>query len=233
MENFTTTGRASSVRNPLSFRRLAISVLAVCASVTHQVTSAHRIHRTNFAPSAIQRFEHGFHPRSYAVGDPLRDHSAQALSTSTPSTAGFPYLTIASKKDPVKMATEFLVTRLGYLAETDFIVKDSYTDIHNGATHVYLKQIVHGREVTNGDANVNVDRFGRVVSYGTSFFKGAVPPKTDDSDEGEQPAAVQLMMDSGKDSSSGRSLSLHSSRSNRIGNSFAWRENTAAADDSL
>jgi extracellular elastinolytic metalloproteinase len=42
-------------------------------------------------------------------------------------------------------------------------------------THVYFKQTFNDLEVENGDANINVDKYGRVVSHGNSFYSGPAP----------------------------------------------------------
>src|SRR5205814_3955944 len=52
---------------------------------------------------------------------------------------------------------------------SDFVIKNIYKSEHNEITHVYFKQIVNGLEVVNSDLNVNIDKFGRVISYGDSF----------------------------------------------------------------
>lgn len=58
------------------------------------------------------------------------------------------------------------------LTASEFVVQSSYKSDLNGVTHVYLRQKVNGLEVLNGDININVDRFGQVISYGNSFAKG-------------------------------------------------------------
>lgn len=45
----------------------------------------------------------------------------------------------------------------------------SYTDTHTGVTHVYVRQLLHGLEVADGDINLNVDASGRILSWGSSF----------------------------------------------------------------
>jgi len=55
------------------------------------------------------------------------------------------------------------------------IRKDSYTDKNTGVTHVYVRQLVNGLEVTDGDMNINI-KDGIVLSYGTSFYNGPSPP---------------------------------------------------------
>lgn len=47
------------------------------------------------------------------------------------------------------------------------IRQDSYTDKNTGVTHVYVRQLVNGLEVTNGDMNINI-KDGVVLSYGNS-----------------------------------------------------------------
>lgn len=47
------------------------------------------------------------------------------------------------------------------------IRKDSYTDKNTGVSHVYVRQLVNGLEVTDGDMNLNI-KDGMVLSYGTS-----------------------------------------------------------------
>lgn len=51
---------------------------------------------------------------------------------------------------------------------------DSYTDKTTGVTHVYVRQVVNGLEVVDGDMNINI-KDGMVISYGNSFFKGNAP----------------------------------------------------------
>ncbi|ORX91540.1 hypothetical protein K493DRAFT_325562 [Basidiobolus meristosporus CBS 931.73] len=77
--------------------------------------------------------------------------------------------------EPSNVVKKFIQDTLS-LKESDYVVKNMYQSEHNGATHVYLRQIVHGLEVVNGDMNINLDKYGRVVSYGDSFYKGLIPP---------------------------------------------------------
>ncbi|KAI7824553.1 Fungalysin metallopeptidase-domain-containing protein [Kickxella alabastrina] len=48
-------------------------------------------------------------------------------------------------------------------------LKSAYRSEHTGVTHVYFRQMVNGLEVVNGNANVNIDKHGRVISSGNSF----------------------------------------------------------------
>jgi len=51
---------------------------------------------------------------------------------------------------------------------------DSYTDKATGVTHVYVRQLVNGLEVVDGDMNINI-KDGVVISYGNSFYTGEAP----------------------------------------------------------
>ncbi|KAJ3097656.1 Fungalysin/Thermolysin Extracellular metalloproteinase 5 [Phlyctochytrium planicorne] len=65
---------------------------------------------------------------------------------------------------------------------SDILVTDSYTSDHNGVTHVYFVQTVDGIEVTNAVGNANVDQYGRILSFSSSFYEGksAGPRRTPD-----------------------------------------------------
>ncbi|KAI2958826.1 hypothetical protein CBS147323_8602 [Aspergillus niger] len=45
----------------------------------------------------------------------------------------------------------------------------------NGVAHVYLRQTLHGIDIDNADFNVNIGKDGLVLSFGHSFFTGALP----------------------------------------------------------
>ncbi|HET9540960.1 MAG TPA: M36 family metallopeptidase [Candidatus Limnocylindria bacterium] len=53
----------------------------------------------------------------------------------------------------------------------DIAVTKSYTDAHNGVTHVYLRQRYNGIEVYNANANANVARDGSIISLHSSFVR--------------------------------------------------------------
>lgn len=46
-------------------------------------------------------------------------------------------------------------------------------------THVYARQLIAGLEVGDGDINVNVDRHGRIISWGNSFHPDPAGASTD------------------------------------------------------
>lgn len=75
-----------------------------------------------------------------------------------------------SNLDPFSVARAFLDNLLKDLDKdhTSYMIRnDSYTDIRTEVSHIYVKQMVDGIEVTNGLININVED-GRVISYGDS-----------------------------------------------------------------
>jgi extracellular elastinolytic metalloproteinase len=72
--------------------------------------------------------------------------------------------------DPLDVARIFVDDVLSTQAAQDLSYKvreDSYTDKNTGVTHVYVRQLVNGLEVADGDMNINI-KDGMVLSYGTS-----------------------------------------------------------------
>ncbi len=95
-------------------------------------------------------------------------------------TTGFTPLSPSS--DPFDVARLFVSDVLGVSGDSNSwkIRKDSYTDDNTGVTHVYIRQVVNGLEVSVGDMNINIKN-GRVLSYGNSvraFSKDFVSQKT-------------------------------------------------------
>lgn len=83
--------------------------------------------------------------------------------------------------DPFDVARSFVTDILGVQDEsrTFRIREDSYTDSATGITHVYVRQLVNGLEVVDGNMNINI-KDGMVLSYGNSFFNGpSTAPFTD------------------------------------------------------
>ncbi|KAJ7902818.1 Fungalysin metallopeptidase-domain-containing protein [Mycena olivaceomarginata] len=79
--------------------------------------------------------------------------------------------------DPLEVARLFVEDILvDQLSESSSykIRKDSYTDTNTGITHVYVRQMINGLEVSDGDMNINI-KDGMVLSYGNSFFTGPTP----------------------------------------------------------
>ncbi|KAJ1303751.1 hypothetical protein OPQ81_008175 [Rhizoctonia solani] len=80
-------------------------------------------------------------------------------------------LLILNSRDPYQTAYAFL-RQLAYPDDSYFIRKDSYTDENTGISHIYVRQVVNGLEVADGNINLNI-RDGQVLSYGNSFFEGS------------------------------------------------------------
>ncbi|KAJ3368143.1 Fungalysin/Thermolysin Extracellular metalloproteinase 5 [Allomyces arbusculus] len=87
--------------------------------------------------------------------------------TSAPSLA-------AVNTDPKAAATAFLTNEL-HFPESEFVVKD-VVPVSNGFTAVYVRQVINGLEVVNGDINLNI-KDGQVVTYGDRFYRGARPSR--------------------------------------------------------
>ncbi|CAE6495462.1 unnamed protein product [Rhizoctonia solani] len=81
-------------------------------------------------------------------------------------------LPILDTRDPYKTAHAFL-RQLAYPDDSYFIRKDSYTDKNTGISYIYVRQVVNGLEVADGNINLNI-RDGQVLSYGNSFFQGSL-----------------------------------------------------------
>ncbi|CAE6530047.1 unnamed protein product [Rhizoctonia solani] len=77
---------------------------------------------------------------------------------------------LSHSSDPYDVAKSFLST----CNLTEYYIRpDSYMDRNSGVSHIYIRQMIGQLEVANGDINLNI-RDGRVLSYGDSFYRGAV-----------------------------------------------------------
>lgn len=76
---------------------------------------------------------------------------------------------LGESSDPIEVARSFvaILTRDLEKSSTFTIREDSYTDDRTGVSHVYVRQIINGLEVVDGDINLNIKN-GRVISYGDS-----------------------------------------------------------------
>ncbi|KAJ1024111.1 hypothetical protein NDA16_002950 [Ustilago loliicola] len=88
----------------------------------------------------------------------------------------------AGPKNPNSVATRLAKHLLGYnqgLAPNghDFYVRpDSYTDPSSGISHYFIRQLVNGLEVADGDLNINISPEGKILSFGSSLYAGQAPP---------------------------------------------------------
>ncbi|KAG6844432.1 hypothetical protein H0H87_007034, partial [Tephrocybe sp. NHM501043] len=106
---------------------------------------------------------------------PAHPHAVFYSSPYQIQTNGF--LPMSVDADPFQVAERFVKDILGTKLTDSMaykIRKDSYTDANTGVTHVYVRQVVNGLEVADGDMNINI-KDGMVISYGNSFFNGPTP----------------------------------------------------------
>ncbi|KAF7986732.1 hypothetical protein HWV62_20290 [Athelia sp. TMB] len=146
-----------------------ISVAFVAASLAASgLAHAGSFHEESEGP-VMRRKTLGFGP----------SHPHAVFRTNPPYPAGFAARSVEA--DPTDVARSFVEHHLaGRLTpQSGFTIrKDSYTDANTGVTHVYIRQLVNGIEVADGDFNVNV-KDGRVISYGDSFYPGPAPESLD------------------------------------------------------
>ncbi|CAK5263637.1 unnamed protein product [Mycena citricolor] len=138
-------------------RCLLIASLLAAGVAAHRVSDA----------SGRQRKSLGF--------GPVHKHAVYRSTPYQIITNGF--AAMSHDTDPYVVARAFVQDLLGdKLSESSTyrIRKDSYTDSNTGITHVYVRQVVNGLEVSDGDMNLNI-KDGVVLSYGNSFFPGPVP----------------------------------------------------------
>ncbi|KNE72650.1 hypothetical protein AMAG_16411 [Allomyces macrogynus ATCC 38327] len=78
--------------------------------------------------------------------------------------------------DPRDVAKEHLTATLGF-PENEWVIKN-VVKTSTGVTAVYVRQLINGLEVVNGDINLNIQN-GQVKSIGDSFYRGARPSQPD------------------------------------------------------
>ncbi|SNX87772.1 related to extracellular elastinolytic metalloproteinase precursor [Melanopsichium pennsylvanicum] len=85
-------------------------------------------------------------------------------------------------KTPNSAATRLAKHLLGYNAQGlgpsghDFYIRpDSYTDPSSGISHYFVRQLVNGLEVADGDLNINISPQGNILSFGSTLFVGQAP----------------------------------------------------------
>ncbi|KAK2867928.1 ammonium permease mep3 [Arthroderma sp. PD_2] len=81
-------------------------------------------------------------------------------------------LSFSKDDDYVSTATKLVKSTLP--KSTFRVVEDHYIGT-NGIGHVHFRQTAHGLDIDNADFNVNIDRDGKVFSFGNSFYTGAIP----------------------------------------------------------
>jgi extracellular elastinolytic metalloproteinase len=97
------------------------------------------------------------------------EHPHAVFNSNLPQIPTTGFAPSSSSSDPYDVARIFVTDLLGVSASDGAwrIRQDSYTDENTGVTHIYVRQIVNGLEVADGDMNINI-KDGRVLSYGNS-----------------------------------------------------------------
>jgi extracellular elastinolytic metalloproteinase len=133
-----------------------LSLLLVVAGISNAVVGfAH-----NHNPSVKRRKTLGFGP---ALPHAVFHSSPFQINTND-------FLPMSPDTNPFDVAQQFLEDILGdqLSASSTFVIrKDSYTDKNTGVTHIYVRQVVNGLEVADGDINLNI-KDGWVLSFGNS-----------------------------------------------------------------
>ena len=157
-DTFQSTHRPHSI---LSFRMRRLFVASVLAAGLAGVVANGVAHGAQPSEGVRRRKTMGFGPHlPHAV---FNSEPVQALRFDGVST------------DPYVVAEEFvaILTSNARSPGSSFYVRDdSYTDKKTGITHVFVRQLMYGVEVADGDINLNI-KDGIVLSYGDSV---RVPP---------------------------------------------------------
>lgn len=93
------------------------------------------------------------------------------------------YLSGPAEGDPLAIAEAYLEANaadfgLSTADLSGYVVTDRYTDAHNGVTHLYLRQTLHGLPIADADINVNVSSAGEVINVGSRFLSNLVEART-------------------------------------------------------
>jgi extracellular elastinolytic metalloproteinase len=109
--------------------------------------------------------EKGLPRRKTLAFGPVHPH---ARFTTSPE-AHLCHASFDDSSDPNEVARSFVtgLTRDLDQVSTFMIRNDSYTDDRTGVSHVYVRQLIKGLEVADGNINLNI-KDGRVISYGDS-----------------------------------------------------------------
>ncbi|KDR72960.1 hypothetical protein GALMADRAFT_252323 [Galerina marginata CBS 339.88] len=151
------------------------------ASLVVASLAGHVYGHRHVAPSAHDEGRIGYRRKSLGFG-PEHPHAVFRSSPYQITTNGF--TPADPSMDPIEVARIFVNDVLMDQVATGSSYKirpDSYTDKNTGVTHVYVRQLVNGLEVTDGDMNINI-KDGMVLSYGNSFFNGVTPALFDKPD---------------------------------------------------
>lgn len=87
------------------------------------------------------------------------------------------FLTGPAEGKPIDIALDYLNTNAGRFALTSADLANAkvtsiYRDEDTGITHIYLRQMVAGLEVVQGDINIHITKRGEVICAGGGFVPG-------------------------------------------------------------
>lgn len=133
------------------------SALAVHSDQQHRRSDVHRRKTMGFAPD----LHHAVYLTNEAVNQGYKHGFAPSSTPRDAFDVAEEYVQVLTSLDGRPSGASF------------FIRDDSYTDKNTGITHVYVRQLMNGTEIANGDMNLNI-KDGEVLSYGDSFYRGNV-----------------------------------------------------------
>ena len=137
------------------------------ASLVVASLAGHVYGHRHAAPTFLEEGRVSYRRKSLGFG-PEHPHAVFYSSPYQIQTNGF--TPMDSAMDPLEVARIFVEDVLmGALSQSSTykIRSDSYTDKNTGVTHVYVRQLMNGLEVADGDMNINI-KDGMVLSYGNS-----------------------------------------------------------------
>lgn len=137
------------------------------ASLVVASLAGHVYGHRHAAPTSLEEGRVSYRRKSLGFG-PEHPHAVFHSSPYQIQTNGF--TPMDPTMDPLEVARIFVEDVLmGTLSpsSTYKVRGDSYTDKNTGVTHVYVRQLVNGLEVADGDMNINI-KDGLVLSYGNS-----------------------------------------------------------------
>ncbi len=113
--------------------------------------------------------------RTLAVGGLALAMLITAIPAGAALTAETQFLSGPAQGQPLDVAIGYLDTARANLNLTasdvqGLVVSKQYQSRHNGTTHIYLKQSIHGLEVANRPLNINIAQDGSVINVGGRAF---------------------------------------------------------------
>ncbi|WVF69654.1 hypothetical protein IAT40_004433 [Kwoniella sp. CBS 6097] len=139
-----------------------LATLTLSAARPHHSSSS-----SNDRPEPIER-------RSLSFG-PVHSHATFETVDFDGDEAGTHLAQLSDDVDFADVARRYLVEKVGVEGMEYYFRPDSYSDPSTGITRIFAKQLLNGLEVSDGDINLNIDRYGRVISMGNSFHPGDAP----------------------------------------------------------